>query len=154
MRFLTLLCCAAVIAGCGKSDQPPAQDTTAVVTPPPPAPIALTDVAGTWTMQTTAEGSDSVLVTSTMVATADTAGWTMALPGRPVMPVRVVEVAGDSLTTESGPYESVLRKGVTVSTRTVVRLRDGKLVGNIIARYSTAGADSVLRLRVEGTRAP
>lgn len=154
MRFLTLLCCAAVVAGCGKSEQPPAQDTTAVVAPPPPAPIALADVAGTWTMRTTAEGSDSVLVTATMVATADTAGWTMALPGRPIMPVRVVAVAGDSLTTESGPYESVLRKGVKVSTQTVVRLRDGKLVGSTVAHYVTAGADSVVRLRVEGTRAP
>lgn len=154
MRFLTLLCCAAVVAGCSKPDAMPAADTAAMVTPPPPAPIALADVAGTWTMQTRAEGNDSVLVTATMVATADTAGWTMLLPGRPVMPVRVVEVAGDSVTTESGPYESVLRKGVQVSTRTVVRLRDGKLVGSTVARYSTAGADSVLRLRVEATRAP
>lgn len=154
MRFLTLLCCAAVVAGCSKPDSTPAPDTTAVVTPPPPAPIMLADVAGTWTMQTRAEGSDSVLVTATMVATADATGWTMLLPGRPVMPVRVVEVAGDSVTTESGPYESVLRKGVTVSTQTVVRLRDGKLVGTTIARYAGAGADSVLRLRVEATRAP
>jgi len=155
MRFFALLCCAAVATGCSKSEQPPAQDTTAVVTPPPPAPIALADVAGTWTVRSMAEGSDSVLVTTTMVATADTAGWSITLPGRtkPV-PSRVVEVAGDSVTTETGPYESVLRKGVQVTTHSVMRLKDGKLIGTTVAHYSTTGADSVLRLHTEGTRVP
>jgi len=155
MRFLALLCCAAVATGCSKSEQPPAQDTTAVVTPPPPAPIALADVAGTWTVRSMAEGSDSVLVTTTMVATADTAGWSITFPGRakPV-PSRVVEVAGDSVTTETGPYESVLRKGVRVTTHSVMRLKDGKLIGTTVAHYSTTGADSVLRLHTEGTRVP
>jgi hypothetical protein len=155
MRFLALLCCAAVAAGCSKPEQTPAQDTTAVVTPPPPAPISLAEVAGTWTVRSMAEGSDSVLVTTTMVATADTAGWTITLPGRakPV-PSRVVEVAGDSITTESGPYESVLRKGVQVTTHSVMRLKDGKLVGMTVAHYATTAADSVVRLRTEGTRVP
>lgn len=154
MRFLSLLCCAAVAASCSKSEQPPAQDTTAVVTPPPPAPISLADVAGTWTIRSMAAGSDSVLVTTTMVATADTVGWTIAMTGRPPFPSRVLEVAGDSITTEAGPYESLLRKGVQVRTHSVMRLRDGKLVGTTVARYSTAGADSVLYLRTEGTRVP
>lgn len=155
MRFLALLCCAAVAAGCSKPDQTPAQDTTAVVTPPPPAPISLADIAGTWTVRTMAEGSDSVLVTSTMVATADTSGWSITLPGRSKPePSRVVAVAGDSVVTESGPYESVLRKGVQVTTTSVMRLRDGKMVGTTVAHYKTAGADSVVRLRTEGTRVP
>jgi hypothetical protein len=155
MRFLALLCCAAVAAGCSKPEQTPVQDTTAVVTPPPPAPISLADVAGTWTVRSMAEGSDSVLVTTTMVATADTTGWTITLPGRakPV-PSRVVAVSGDSIVTEAGPYESVLRKGVQVTTQSVMRLRDGKLVGTTVAHYKTAAADSVVRLRTEGTRAP
>lgn len=154
MRFLVALSCAVVVAGCSKPEQTPAADTTAVVTPPPPAPISLADVAGTWTVQTRAEGSDSVLVTSEMIATADTSGWKMMLPGRPTMATRVLEVAGDSITTENGPYESVLRKGVTVTTRNVVRLQGGKLVGTVTARYNTTGADSVVRLRMEGTRKP
>jgi hypothetical protein len=155
MRFLALLCCAAVAAGCSKPEQTPAQDTTAVVTPPPPAPISLAEVAGTWTVRSMAEGSDSVLVTTTMVATADTSGWSITLPGRakPV-PSRVVAVAGDSIVTEAGPYESVLRKGVQVTTNSVMRLRDGKLVGTTVAHYKTAAADSVVRLRTEGTRVP
>lgn len=153
MRFFVTLCCAAVVAGCSKPDAPPAQDTTAVAAPAP-APISLAEVAGRWTVRTMAENSDSVLVTSELTATADTSGWVTVIPGRPPIPTRVIEVAGDSITTEFGPFESVLRPGVQVTTRNVVRLRDGKLVGSLIARYPTAGADSVVRLRTEATRVP
>jgi hypothetical protein len=153
MRFFVSLCCAAVVAGCSKPDAPPAADTTAVAAPAP-APISLAEVAGKWTVRTMAENSDSVLVTSEMTATADTSGWVTIVPGRPPLPTRVVEVAGDSITTEFGPFESVLRPGVQVTTRTVMRLRDGKLVGSLVARYVTTGADSVTRLRLEATRAP
>lgn len=151
MRFFVTLCCAAVVAGCNKPDAPPAQDTTAVAAP---APISLADVAGKWVIRTMAENSDSVLVTSEMTATADTSGWMTMIPGRPAMSTRVVEVAGDSITTEFGPFESVLRAGVQVTTRSVMRLRDGKLVGYLTAHYATTGADSVARLRLEATRAP
>ena len=152
MRFFVSLCCAAVVAGCSKSDAPPAQDTTAVAATP--APLSLADVAGKWVIHTMAENSDSVLVTSEMTATADTSGWMTMIPGRPAMPTRVIEVAGDSVTTEFGPFNSVLRPGTQVTTRTVMRLRDGKLVGILTAHYVTAGADSVARLRLEATRAP
>jgi hypothetical protein len=153
MRFFVSLCCAAVVAGCSKPDAPPAADTTAVAAPAP-APISLAEVAGKWTVRTMAENSDSVLVTSEMTATADTSGWVTIVPGRPPLPTRVIEVAGDSITTEFGPFESVLRPGVQVTTRTVMRMRDGKLVGSLVARYVTTGADSVTRLRLEATRAP
>jgi hypothetical protein len=153
MRFFVSLCCAAVVAGCSKPDAPPAQDTTAAAAPAP-APISLAEVAGKWTVRTMAENSDSVLVTSELTATADTSGWMTMVPGRPAMATRVIEVAGDSITTEFGPFESVLRPGVQVTTRSVMRLRDGKLVGYLTARYATTGADSVARLRLEATRAP
>ncbi|HJR36565.1 MAG TPA: hypothetical protein VJ817_16530 [Gemmatimonadales bacterium] len=153
MRFFVSLCCAAVVAGCGTDDAPPAQDTTAVAAAMP-APISLAEVAGRWTVRTMAENSDSVLVTSEMTVTADTSGWMTMIPGRPAMATRVIEVAGDSIVTEFGPFESVLRPGVQVTTRSVMRLRDGKLVGHLMARYATTGADSVARLRLEATRVP
>jgi hypothetical protein len=65
--------------------------------------------------------------------------------------VRVLAVDADSVVTEAGPYESVLRKGVQVTTTTVTRYQNGALVGTTTARYS-AGPDSVLQLRFEGTR--
>jgi hypothetical protein len=149
MRRLVLALSAAVLAGCSRPEAPPAEPPAA-----PPAPtINLADAAGTWTVKNMAEGSDSVLLTYTMVATSTTDGWTITLPGRDPMPLAVT-VSGDSVMSTVGPFESVLRKGVQVTSTSVSRLVDGKLVGTTIARYATSGADSVARLRTEGTRNP
>jgi len=154
MRRFTLLCCTAAFVACARTDQP-ADTTAAVATPPPePAPIMLSDVAGRWDVKGMAEGSDTTLVTYVFNATADTTGWTITFPNRRPIPVRVVSVAGDSITIAAGPYESVLRKGVQVRTTGPMRLRDGKLVGTVTARYATKRPDSVTIVRVEGTRAP
>jgi hypothetical protein len=135
--------------GCSKKESAPAADTMAVA----PAPMLnLADVAGTWDMKTMREGSDSVLVAYTVIATGTTEGWTINLPNRPPIPM-TVSVSGDSLTMDAGPYESVLRKGVQVTTHTVARLEGGKLMGRAMAHYST-GPDSVVALRTEGTRKP
>ena len=157
MRRFTLFCCAAVLVGCSKSEDQPAGDTTAAAsaTPEAPATISLADIAGKWKVRTTDEAGGNV-VESEMTATADTSGWTLTLPNRKPVPVRVVAVAGDSIVTEAGPFESVLRKGVQVNTRAVYRLQDGKLVGTTEARYaaSAGGRDSVAHRPTEGTRAP
>ena len=147
MRRLVLGLAAALLAGCAKPEAPPAE--------PPAAPpgLDLAALAGTWTMETRGETSDSVLVTYTMTGTATTDGWTITLPGRDPMPMTIT-VSGDSVMTANGPYESVLRKGVQVSTTGVVRLVDGKLVGRTVARYSVTTADSVVNLRVTGTKNP
>lgn len=151
------LCCAAALGGCTKAEKQPATDTAAGVaaTPvtPAPAAISLADLAGTWRVRGMSETGESALVTFEINATADPSGWTFNLPNRKPIPVRVT-AAGDSIVTEAGPYESVLRKGVQVTTRGVMRLEGGKLVGTTVARYATAGPDSVLRIRTEGTRTP
>ena len=115
--------------------------------------LSIADLAGKWKQEARREGSDSVLVTSEINATSDPAGWTVTLPGSQPLPVRVT-VAGDSIVTASGPYESVLRKAVQVTTEGVARLQNGKMVGTTIARYSGGGPDSVVRLRQEATRMP
>jgi hypothetical protein len=114
-------------------------------------PISLADVAGKWTMRTMPENSDSTLVTYELVAKSDASGWTFSFPKRKPVPVHV-EASGDSLVTQAGPYESVLRKGIQVTTNSVLRLKDGKLVGTTVAHYATSGPDTVRRLRTEGTR--
>jgi hypothetical protein len=149
MRRLVLALSAAVLAGCSKPEAPPAEPPA-----PPPAPtLNLADLAGTWNMRTMPEGSDSTLLTYTMTLTGTTEGWTINFQGRDPLPMTAT-VSGDSVITTVAPYESMLRKGVQVSTSSVVRLVGGRLVGTTIARYSTTGADSVVRLRMEGTRAP
>ena len=89
-------------------------------------------------------------MTFDMVATADTSGWTINFPNRAPIPALIVALAGDSVVTEAGPYESVIRKGVQVTTRTTLRLQDGKLAGTTVAHYATSGPDSVVSLRMGG----
>lgn len=147
MRSLTFVLGAALLAACSKPDAPPPAE-------PPAAPtVNLADAAGTWTVQIMSETNDSVLVTQTVVASADPAGWTMTLPGRAPMALRV-STSGDSIITEVGPFESVLRPGVQVSTRSAARLEGGMLMGRTVANYSGGGADSVRVLRTKGTRNP
>jgi len=152
MRATALLFCAVLLVACGGAEEAPVDTAAPAPAPAPTATISLADLAGNWTQTVRAENSDSVLVTATVTATADTTGWTILLPGREPMPVRV-RVDGDSIMTATGPYESVLRKGVQVTTEGVARRQaDGKLVGITIARYQGAGADSVVRLRSEMTK--
>jgi hypothetical protein len=147
------LCCAAVLGGCTKTEKQPAADTAAVVAEAPaPAAISLADVAGKWRVRGMSETGDSTLVTFELNATADPSGWTFTFPNRKPIPVRVT-TAGDSIMTESGPYESVLRKGVQVTTRGMLRLEGDKLVGTTVARYAGSSRDS-LRVRTEATRTP
>jgi len=163
MRNLAFYCCTAVLIGCSKGEQQQAKETmgdsaamTAAApapTPPPPPAISLKDVAGKWEMKTMNENGDSTLVKYQLIAKADPSGWELHFPKR--KPVQAhVTVDGDSIILDAGPYESVLRKGVQVTTHGVARLQDGKLVGTTVAHYATKGADSVLNLKLEGTRAP
>jgi hypothetical protein len=150
MKRIAFVVSAALFAGCGQADKPAAQ---APPPPPPvPAPINMAAVAGMWTVKTMAATGDSVLLTYTMKATAADTGWVINLPGRKAMKPTVM-ISGDSIVADNGKYESVLRKGVTVSTHGVFRLKDGKLVGTTIATYSK-GPDSVRTLRTEGTKNP
>jgi hypothetical protein len=158
MKRLALFCCAAMLAACAKSEKRAADDsaamdtaTAAPETPAAPAAISLADVAGTWKVTSTDAAGGNVVETE-LVATADTSGWTMTGPKRKPIPVRVLAVAGDSVVTEAGPYESFIRKGVQVTTRTVNRLQGDKLVGTMEARYALKGGDSVSQRKLEGTR--
>ena len=155
MRHLVACCCAAALTGCAKSEPKPASDTAeAAPAAPAAATISLGDVAGKWNVRTMAESGDSTLISFELVVSGDKSDWTEHFPNRDPIAVRVVAVDGDSIVTEAGPFESVLRKGVQVTTRSVNRLVDGKLVGATVARYATTGPDSVRHLRFEGTRAP
>lgn len=156
MRTFTICCCVALMAGCAKPEQQAVKDTTGATlgAGATAMPITLAAVAGNWNVHTMAANSDSVLLTFNIVATGDGSDWTFSFPGRSPVSARVVTTDADSIVTEAGPYESALRKGVQVSTRSVMRLQNGKLVGNTVAHYMTTGSDSVLNLRTEATRAP
>ena len=148
------------LAACGGGEKK-AADTAAApaaepaAAPAPPPGISLADVAGTWDMHSIPTTGDTTPTVYVMKATNADTGWTMTFKGRKTpVPVKVVSVAGDSIVTQAGPFESARRKGVQVTTEQVLRLSGGKLVGNVVAHYQTAKADSVLQLRSEGTKKP
>jgi hypothetical protein len=85
--------------------------------------------------------------TAAAAAASDSAAATPA-PGAPPI------FYGDSIGVHAGPYESVLRKGVQVTSESVVRLQNGKLVGTARGHYTGGGPDPVRRLRIDGTRKP
>ena len=155
---IALCLCAAVLTSCAKKDNA-AVDTSSMAvsstttTTTAPAPVNLADVAGKWNVRAVpASGPDTTPTNSVITATATTSGWTITFPGRPAIPMRVT-VDGDSITTDVGPYQSVRRKGVQVTTNGVMRLQGGNLVGTTTAHFKVKTPDSVLVLNTTGTRA-
>ena len=146
MRFLTTLLIVAVATACAPADQPAEEQAEQ------PAGPTLADFAGTWQGMATLEGVEDPVPT-TVSGTAEGAGWTMTLEGRPEIAVHVT-VVGDSLIMESDEYESVLRAGVMVTVRTASVLQDGMLVGNLVATYKAPEGDEIVAGTVESTRAP
>lgn len=153
---IAMCLCAAVLAGCAKKDNA-AVDTSAMAastttTTTAPAPVNLADVAGKWNARAVPTTGDTTATTYVLTATSNTSGWTITFPGRAPVPVKV-SVDGDSIMLAAGPYPSVRRKGVQVSTNSVARLQGGSLVGSTTAHYKVKTADSVLTLSFSGTRA-
>jgi hypothetical protein len=151
MRYLALFCCAGLLFGCGEQ-QEAASDEMAGEAAPMAEMTSLADYAGTWQMQALTETGDSVLVEYEMVATDGMDGWTITFPDRDPMSVRIVAHEGDSIVTEVGPYESLFRPGVMVTTRSVGRLENGTMVGTFTATYETEEADSILTGQSRGTK--
>ena len=156
MRHPALLCCAFVLFGCAKADT--AADTTAAMdtaTPAAsvePAPLSLDQVAGKWNVRIlSAEAGDSTLTSYVLDAKADTAGWTFTFPTGGPIAMHVKSMAGDSLVTEAGPFDSRLQKGVKVHSIVTWRLRDGKLAGAVVSHYDTK-PPTTRNLIAEGTR--
>ena len=158
MRVLGLTCVIMLLIACAKTDRDAATDTAAGTTEmAPTATISLADVAGDWNVMSKPEsGTDTTTTRYTLHTTADRTGWTITFADRPQqpVPVRVVAVEGDSIVTEAGPFASVRRQGLQVTTRAVLRKMGDRLVGSTRARYASTGADTVLILRTEATRAP
>jgi len=95
-----------------------------------------------------AAGQDTV-VSSEVTVSADAKTWMTHLAGRDPIPTRVVAMAGDSVVTESGPFQSVARPGQTVTTHETFHFKGDAAWGAIEARYSNG---DVVKGSVKGTR--
>ena len=157
MRSFALVSIAVLLAACVKSEtSTPAIDTGAAAMAPAPAPtaapISLKTVAGKYHVTSRGQNGDTTVVTYELNATGDTTGWTITYPNRPVVPVRIISVSGDSIVTETGPFTSVRRAGVPVTTRTTYRWENGQLVGTTTAHYKVKGPDTVRVFIIEGAK--
>jgi hypothetical protein len=160
---IAICCCTAVLAGCAKKESASADSTSAVAsstssttstsTTTAPAPVNLADVAGKWNMRSVPMSGDTSATTYVLTATANTSGWSMKFTGRATPVPVTVTVDGDSIMLAAGPYSSVRRKGVQVTTYGVSRVQNGSMVGSTTAHYKVKSADSVLVLSTTGTRA-
>jgi hypothetical protein len=151
-------CSVALLAACSRPDKhaDPTPGSGSDISAGPEAAgspaVSLEDFAGKWQTRATDERGTN-MGEAELLATGDTSGWTLTFPKQKPIPLRVVAVGGDSVVTEA-EYPSSRVKGARVRTRAVNRLENGKLVATLEARYTVAGRDSVLHLKVEGTRKP
>jgi len=128
------------------------------VPPPAPAPAAaaapqagvkLADYAGTWDTKTMVGPKDSVVATYTLTVSADGKTWTRQFPNRDPIATRVLAFGGDSVVTETGPYQSVLRPGQTVTTWVHGHYHGKTMTGTFESHYASG---DVLKGKVAATR--
>ncbi len=154
-RSLPLCCCVAVLAACAKTETPKADTAAAAAAAPAPAPApaaaTLADFAGKWNMRAVPEAGDTTATTYVLTASADST-WTLKYSNGLEVKAHAM-ASGDSVVIDAGPYASVRQKGLKVTTHGALRRDGDKLVGASTAHYNTTKPDSVLRLRMEGTRA-
>ncbi|MGH7566156.1 MAG: hypothetical protein ACREK2_04925 [Gemmatimonadota bacterium] len=151
MRLCLVLAGGLLLLGCeSEPSEDPTEELPADTIAAAPT-ISLADIAGTWDMRSVPETGDTTATISQLVVTADE--MTLMLADRDPL-VGAVTTSGDSIMADFGPYESVRRAGLMVTTHTVYRLEGDRLAGTVVAHYVTSDADSVLVLRSEGTRAP
>lgn len=132
-----------VVAGCGS----PEQEAPPEVGPSP------ADFAGTWEYVVDLEGVEDP-VTTQIRGSPDGMNWHLMLEGRDPIALSA-SMSGDSLVTESEPYESILRPGgVTTRVRSAVVLEGDQMVGVVTVTYESEPEDEVVRGTARGTRIP
>lgn len=147
-RRLGLILLAFLLPACAPADdaaEEQAADTTTMSAAP-----AAGDPNGTWDMRSTPTSGTDTTATVYQLQVAN-GTWTLLFPNREPIVGRVV-ADGDSFVVDAGPYQSVRRAGMTVSTHSVYRVNGDQISGTAVARYQGAGADSVLHLTTTGTR--
>ena len=154
MRFTALLGCVVLVAACSTKDSAPAADSVADTTAAAPSTLpgrSLGSIAAIWNVSVKPEGKDSV-ATTYILNTTDTSAWLFAFPGGKPNKMRVTEIRGDTLMTETDWFESNVRKGLMARSTSVTWIQDGKMIGKTTVHYKTTGPDTVRVFDTEGIR--
>jgi hypothetical protein len=110
--------------------------------------ITAKDLAGTWKIQAMIGPKDSVVATNTTRNKSDGTA-TVQFPKRPPIESRTLTMGGDSVVSEVGPYQSILRPGVMVTTQTIAHVKGNDMTGTFVAVYSTG---DTLRGKISGKK--
>jgi hypothetical protein len=148
MRSISLLLAIALLAACAPKEEQP----TAEVAPPATQAAPYAAYEGSWSSTSMVDGTADP-VAGTMMLTGDGVGSTMSLPDRPNIPI-TLSMSGDSLVVTTAEYESVLRKGVMVTTRVASVMDGAMLKGSLEATYQTPNGPLVVKGTSESKRAP
>jgi len=103
---------------------------------------------GVWENKTMVGPKDSVVASNTTTIGAD-GKVTVQFPGRPLLTAKVLAAGGDSVVMEIGPYESVVKKGLKVTTKTVSHYKGNAASGMFEAKYADGTS---LKGKVAGTK--
>lgn len=143
-RIVAVAAFALVVVGCAKQESATA-DSPAAAQPAAPAPLSAAAIAGSWEAVGMPMDKDTVVVRFTM--NNDSTGQkseTVFASGDKIT-ASSTTFDGDSAVSVAGPFKSQVRKGVSVTTRVVWRMQDGKLVGTSQSKYSN-GDSATFRL--------
>jgi len=150
MRSSIVVVAVVVAAACSRTETP-AADSPSVTPAAAAAPLSAADIAGTWDGQGMPMTRDTVVVTFTMTNDSTGRKSTLSFPSGEKVDAKSVTFSGDSVVTESGLFRSQLRKGQMVTTRSVLRMQGGKLVGIATSKYEDGDTAS---FRLTATKKP
>ena len=153
-RTFSLLVAAAAVLACSKGETGAADSAAAV--PAGPAPLTAAALAGTWTGQSMAEGSDTATARWTAIATEASAEVKLVdqtSPNDTVIYTRSLDA--DSSMATSAPFTPKNPPRMPqVINRSVARIQDGKLVGTYTMVLASKPDSVVSRGRFEATKNP
>ena len=148
MRNSAMVLSLLLLTACGGADDggmaASGDDTSGAQAP------SVEDFIGTWNTTVVLEGTANP-VPAVLDSSPDGSAWTLNLQGRSPIDM-TVSISGDSLVAVSMPYPSILRDGVTVTVRTAGVLREGDMVGKVLATYQTPDGEELVPGTMRGTR--
>ena len=137
------------LIACSKGETP-AADSAAAAAPP-----ALTeaDVAGNWSGNLMAEGSDSVVATWSDQCGAGTCKLVVASAPNDTI-LNTYTISGDSVMYSSAAHKDPMAGGAMVTDGGVARITGNQISGNGIVRLADKPDSVVMRYRFTGTKSP
>jgi hypothetical protein len=92
--------------------------------------------AGRWNGRAMVGANDSVIIVFALTIAADGKSATMGFFNQEPVPARILAAGGDSMVTEAGPYQSILRPRESVtSLRAVAHFKGDTMWGTFEAAY-------------------